>query len=291
VEDNFFIAIRNSKMSSRFWGQKSFVVITGASLGIGRGISIEFAKNVGPGSVFLIIARNEANLNETKSLMEKVAPEVKVRTGSLDLSKPNEGDFLKAIENTATVNGNDPSAFQHAILVHNAASIGDVKLLLSQYENLEYLQKYYNLNVISTILLNSFFLKVFNDSSKQRSIIQVTSLASKMPVKSLGMYGSAKAARNMMMSMLAMEEQNLRTLSWAPGVVATDMYSECERSIDPDVVNLFLSMKERGNLITAEMSASKLVKVLEDGNFENGSYVDCYELIEQYHPVFKGVKV
>ncbi|CAG7726045.1 unnamed protein product [Allacma fusca] len=240
-------------------------------------------------AVFLIIARNQANLNETKSLMEKVAPEVQVQTASLDLSNPNEGDFLKAIQSAATVNGNDSSAFQHAILVHNAASIGDVKLLLSQYDNLEYLQKYYNLNVISTVLLNSFFLKVFHDSSKQRSIIQVTSLVSKVPVKTLGIYASAKAGRNVLMRVLAMEEKNLTTLSWAPGVVSTDMYSECERSFDQDVVNFFLSMRELGNLVTAEMSASKLVKVLQDGSFENGSFVDYYELPEQYHPTLKDV--
>ena len=57
------------------------------------------------------------------------------------------------------------------------------------------MQDYYNLNIVSVMILNSIVLKKFKDV-KNKYVINVSSLAALQPFETWGFYCSGKAARD-----------------------------------------------------------------------------------------------
>lgn len=74
-------------MPGKFWGQRTFCVVTGASQGIGRSFSVEFARNFAPGSHLVLLARSEDGLKKTEALIVAANPHVtvQVKINSIDL--------------------------------------------------------------------------------------------------------------------------------------------------------------------------------------------------------------
>lgn len=145
-----------------YWGQKTFCLVTGASRGIGAAIAVEFAKKVGPDSAFLLVARSLSDLEATKAAVLKDSdspPSVFLWEMDLGGIGNRVEDYKACVEST----GLDPSTFDHSILVHNAGSIGNPSLRVTQMEDVEELQAYWNFNLTSPIILTSQFFKLFND--------------------------------------------------------------------------------------------------------------------------------
>lgn len=71
-------------MSSPLLSGKVFLLVTGASRGIGKQIAESFSSLLGDGSVVLLLARNESGL---KKAAGKIPKQIKVHTESVDLSK------------------------------------------------------------------------------------------------------------------------------------------------------------------------------------------------------------
>lgn len=77
-------------MSVEALSGKVFLLITGASRGIGRQIAITFSSLLQEGSHILLVARDLKALQEVaKSIPDKVT----VETVSMDLSKSTKDDF------------------------------------------------------------------------------------------------------------------------------------------------------------------------------------------------------
>lgn len=265
--------------NQEFWGQKSFVLITGASRGFGRTMAIEFSKKVAPGSVFLLVARTADALEETKRSVLEVSPNVEVVTKSVDLGKPDKAAYLDLIQSTVTANGRQPSDFDHAILVHNAGSLGNLSLRVSQFEDLQEIQDYYSFNLFSLILLNSQFLRVFNDAEKQRSVIQISSLGAIQPFKTWAYYCSGKAARDMLMKNLATEDPSINVLNYAPGPLDTEMVAEAAQNTgDAETRKFFIDGRSQKTLLTTEQTTKKLVKILGEKKHTKGEHVDYYDI-------------
>ena len=265
-----------------FWNQKSFVLITGSSRGLGRAIAIEFSKHVAPGSVFLLVARTAEALEETKAKILEVAPAVEVITRPLDLAKPDREVYHELLISATTTNGRSASQFDHAILVHNAASLGDLSLKVSQIEDVSELSTYYSTNVFSMVVLNTQFFKVFKDVSKQRSIIHITSKGALQPFKTWGYYCAGKAARNMLMRSVSIEDPSISVLNYAPGHFESAIYEEAaQKTGDDETRQTFITDKEQGRIITAEQSAQKLVRILRGKGYTKGEYVEYYEIPDE----------
>lgn len=77
-------------MSIEVLSGKVFLVITGASRGIGRQIAITFGSLLQKGSHILLLARNLNNLQE---IAKNISSNVSVHTVSMDLSKATKTDF------------------------------------------------------------------------------------------------------------------------------------------------------------------------------------------------------
>lgn len=162
--------------------------------------------------------------------------------------------------------------------VHNAGSLGRTDQNVGEWENLEELQGYFTLNVFSMILLNSQFFKIFNDASKQRSVVQITSLSAIQPFKTWGFYCAGKATRDMLMKSLALES-GIQVLSWAPGPVDTEMYDQaCKATGDPELNQAFNENRANGQILTPEQTIKKLIGVLGEKKYVNGEHVDYYDI-------------
>lgn len=61
-----------------FWNRRTFLLITGASRGIGKNLAIEFSRYLAPQSTILLMARALPKLEETKQEILKIAPSLNV---------------------------------------------------------------------------------------------------------------------------------------------------------------------------------------------------------------------
>lgn len=175
------------------FGSRTFCIVTGASRGLGREICLQFAKNVGDDSVFLLLSRDICGLNKTKELMMTTAScaNLSVQTKLVDLETCEPEIFVEIIAESLAESDRKAGQFQNAVLVHNAGSLGDISKYVSQFEDIKELEKYYKLNVFSFIALNSKFLKCFKEEeSCKRTIVNISSLAAVAPINGLGLYCS-----------------------------------------------------------------------------------------------------
>lgn len=88
-------------------------------------------------------------------------------------------------------------------MIQNAGSVGDLSKNTAEMIDMDYWKNYYALNVFSTAILNSVFMKLFDDSvGVKKLVINISSLMGIKPFKSMGYYGSGKAAREMYFKVL-----------------------------------------------------------------------------------------
>lgn len=271
--------IKMADLKARFWGQKTYCLITGASKGIGRELAIEFSRAFAVNSVVVLLARSESGLAETRNLVINANANVKVKIYPTDLSKSDPELFLSMIQTSLRESGCSAGDFDLSLIVHNAGSVGDVSEGTSDMCDPEKWQQYFSLNLFSVACLNSQFLKVFPEgSAKQRTIVNVTSLCAIKPFKSMGYYCTGKASREMFFRVLAEENPTIDVLNYAPGPVDTDMVSEVISSTgDADIKSMFVNLKKTGTILTVDQTTRKIMEVLESGKFESGQHVDYYD--------------
>ncbi len=144
-----------------FWHRSTFLIVTGASQGIGKNLAIEFSRLVDPKSTILLIARSLPNLEDTKKKILKInsALDVKVNTfkifkrifscklfyrifncnhsqvQSVDLSKPDSQLYRNLLQSAAAKN-----RYELYLLVHNAASM-IVDIPASKMEDTQLIEK------------------------------------------------------------------------------------------------------------------------------------------------------
>jgi len=100
--------------------ERTFALITGASRGFGRAVSLELAKSAGDKSVFLLLARDGKALESTAAAVKGVNGEIICVLSLLDNAKASSDDFKAAISSAVP----SQAHFHRAIVIHNAGSIG-----------------------------------------------------------------------------------------------------------------------------------------------------------------------
>lgn len=258
------------------FSKKLIVFITGASKGIGRSIAVEISRNLEQNSVLVLIARSEKGLEETKAQVMEIDKSITVLTYTLDLSKPNLGNYNDMFQHV--LKSIDRTGIEFGLIFHNAGHVGTLKATTGLTE-LEVWQEYYNLNMFSVVLLNSAFIKNIRPIAPQLVSINITSLCGRVPFTNMSMYGSAKAARDLFFKVLAIEEPGVIVLNYSPGPVDTDMYSDVIVTAESEELKKMFKENKESQILTPAQTVSKLLEILEKGSFKNGDTIDYYDKV------------
>lgn len=165
---------------------KRLVVITGASRGIGSGISVEANNKFNKDTVFLLVARDEKKLNEIKDQLVKVSPENKFITLKFDFAKKitiNENAEL--LKNALAEI--DFSKLEEVYVIYNHGTLvtGKIETVIEEINREEFLQ----INVFGIWVLLTAFMKLFPLSQfKKQYHINVSSDSARFPSEGLSLY-------------------------------------------------------------------------------------------------------
>uniref|UniRef100_A0A673FV63 Sepiapterin reductase b n=1 Tax=Sinocyclocheilus rhinocerous TaxID=307959 RepID=A0A673FV63_9TELE len=143
------------------------------------------------------------------------------------------------------------------------ASLGDVSSFALTFTDPVEVNRYLSLNVSGALSLTAGVLQALpRRLGLRRSVVNISSLCALKPFPSWVLYCTGKAARDMMLRVLAEEEPDVRVLSYAPGPLDTDMQLQARRSSgDLQLRRSFSSMFSEGQLLSCEESGAKLMKL------------------------------
>jgi len=188
-----------------------WIVVTGASSGLGEALAIKLASN--EGANLIISARRKERLNSLKSRIESEFNR-EVIVISSDLSDPASvknffNESIKQKDVFAIINNAGMTDF-------NPADIKD-------YEKYE---KIIEVNLKSLMRLSLMFLDYFKKKG-EGAILNITSMGAFFPLVYQGAYTASKHGAQVFTEILSKENSgnNITISSFAPGGIATEMLS------------------------------------------------------------------
>ncbi|XP_014218771.1 sepiapterin reductase-like [Copidosoma floridanum] len=264
-------------MTGKIFKGKVFLLVTGASQGIGRKIAEVLGSTLESGSLVLLLARNAENLKGTADNMPKT---LAVEYRSVDLSKATAEELRSIIDGALVKDSGADAAskFDEIVVVHNVGSIGDVTKFAVDMTDFDYWRQYYDLNVFSPAVLNGVFMNVFKGKNIKRHVINITSACGIQPFNSMGYYCSGKAAREMYFKVFAKENPDVNVLNYSPGPVDTEMLDTVtDNIVDPTTKEIFKDLKENERVLTTDQTVKKFLDILSSKKYESGDHVDYYD--------------
>ena len=144
------------KMAKKWNEGKSFLLVTGASRGLGQAFSISLGSNLGQGSTIYLTARSEQALIQTRDEILSKNSNVEVKYFIIDHGSAEKESYVNMLNKIKSED------FDSSIIVHNAGTVGKQGQMVREYDDTSELQNYYNLNLFSVAILNSIFMKTFS---------------------------------------------------------------------------------------------------------------------------------
>lgn len=188
-----------------------WVVVTGASSGLGEAIAIELAKSEEANLV--ITARRVERLANLKERIENEFKREVIIIGS-DLSDPSSAKnlFDQSIKNKEIFG-----------LINNA---GMTDFNPADIKDFEKYEKIIEVNLMSLMRLSLMFLDYFNRKG-EGAILNITSMGAFFPLVYQGAYAASKHAAQVFTEIIRTENKNRNVTisSFAPGGIATEMLS------------------------------------------------------------------
>jgi NAD(P)-dependent dehydrogenase (short-subunit alcohol dehydrogenase family) len=205
--------------------QGKHVLITGASQGLGRQLSIEFARE--GATALSIVARRRDKLEEVRERVREVAPTTRVLPINADLQRQEEIERVIATTLTEFDGRLD-------VLVNNASAIGPTPLPYLLDYPLEDFRSVLDTNLIAPFILIKKALPAMVEHGG--SIINVTSDAGQTGYPGWGAYGISKFGLEGMSQTWAAEldESGVRINVVDPGEMNTAMHRAAEPEEDPN---------------------------------------------------------
>src|SRR5262245_2714411 len=215
-----------------------YILITGASRGLGRQLAIDYAREGAKG--ISITARNREALHDLQEKIRLVTPETRVITIAADLNR--QEDIERVVATTfAEFDG------RLDILVNNASTLGPTPMPYLLDYPLEDFRRVLGVNLIAPYL----FIKKVLPAMIERggAIINVTSDAGRVGYPGWGAYGISKFGIEGMSETWAAELEGTGVrVNWVdPGSMNTAMHRLAEPEEDPsqwadpaDVTEVFI---------------------------------------------------
>ncbi|MBD1385997.1 SDR family oxidoreductase [Mucilaginibacter rigui] len=224
--------------------QTKNALITGATKGIGRAVSIAFAKQ---GINLSICSRNEQELSDFKQELHKINPQITVVTLLADCSKRDE------VINFAAFTEKKLGFVD--IIVNNVGMYKHVSILNDSGDSF---QKQIDTNLMPSYELYRFFGKSMVSVGKGH-IFNICSVAALNPIAEAGVYSVTKYALlglNKVMR-LEMQGQGVKVTAIIPGSTLTDSWKGIE--------------VDKNTMVLPEDVASAITNIL---NMSAGANVD-----------------
>ena len=213
-----------------------WILITGASKGLGREMAILFAE---AGGNLILTARSAELLEELKTSIVAGGAECITVVGDL-----RDGAILESIKSLCIDKQLD-------ILVNNA---GIVDITPLEGVSDERVDELIELNLVIPIKLTKGVIEMFK-TRKRGVIVNVNSAGGKKPVPDHTIYCASKYGFNGFAEALKLEIKGLgiRIISVCPGKMATELFNAAGRTMDTDA---FIEPREvaQGVLYMLEMS-------------------------------------
>jgi benzil reductase ((S)-benzoin forming) len=225
-------------------------LVTGASKGIGRALSVLMAKE---GIRVVLLSRESPELLEATSMVQHHAP--KSFSVECDLADPT------SIQSAASTILDEVGELSG--IVHNAGDIRPIEPLL-EAKSVDW-SRAIQVNLLGVQQLTSAISQLLCGASHTR-ITTISSGASLRPLPSWSAYCVAKAGLDMWARCLAEEgrQQNISAISIAPGIVDTDM-QQTIRASSPENFPLrstFVDYHANGDLTKPIDVALKLLPLI-----------------------------
>lgn len=204
--------------------ENKVAVITGGSKGIGAAMAMHFAEE-GAKVVINYASSREAADKVMKTITDNGGIAISVQG---DISK--EADVIQLFEQTRNVFGTLD------ILVNNAAH---QQYLPIEQVSVENFHKHFDTNVLGAALAIQKSLPLFSD--KGGSIINISSVAGKLPMAGVLLYSASKAALNAITISLSKElgAKNIRVNSIMPGATETEGAANAGVTAGSDAEKMF----------------------------------------------------
>lgn len=187
--------------------RKQFVLVTGATSGIGKEIAIQlsYASNV------VLHGRSLEKINDTEKLC---FPKGEVLKWVCDLEKIDEVE--NSLLSFLSINNIEITRFVHCA--------GIMKMIPLKMSTLNILQETFNVNVFAPNFICKVLINKKANSSALNSAVFISSNISNYGAKAMSSYGASKSAIDGLMRSLAVElAPKVRINSVLPGAVETEM--------------------------------------------------------------------
>jgi len=271
------------------------VIITGASKGFGRSISEQLAQLSLSPTHFRLVGRDAEGL---KAARDTIARGRTVETTVIEEIEVDLSDIanLKGAADRMFAAPQSEHTYFKVCFLNNHGSLGPLAPIgCYEGDTLGEMSLAFNVNVASCCFLTSDLMQRCQAGGEYATlgirkvlIVNVSSLAAIQPFGSWGIYCAGKAAREMFHRCLA-EEVNkrgsdafpiIRILNYAPGPLDTNMQREIREgvAVDKDTQKYYSELKEQGKLVSPDVSASTLIKLLLFEKFDNGAHIDFYDV-------------
>ena len=161
----------------------------------------------------VLLGRTEKDLETAKSEIESSSPGISVHIVLADLQ---DLSTLHAIfAKCSKVASDSTKKHEQYMIIHSAGTLCDITKPMIEQTDPMALQEQMALNFTSMSILTSLFLSHF--TTGERLVINVSSLLAKVYWVSYAMYSATRAARNALIGVLAIENPNVRFLTYTPG--------------------------------------------------------------------------
>ncbi len=186
-----------------------WVLVTGASSGLGRALAIELALK--EGSNLVISARRQERLIELQGIIKSESGREVIAVKS-DLSDP------KSVKNLFSTSTENRKLFA---VINNAGVTDFAPTDISRIENYN---RIIEVNFKALMTLSLTFLQYFNKQG-EGAILNITSMGGLFPLVYQNIYSASKHAAQVFTEILSAENENKNIIisSFAPGGIVTEM--------------------------------------------------------------------
>lgn len=231
------------------YGANSYVLITGSSDGLGKGLAKTFAKL---GFNIILVARNLAKLEAVKAELIKMVPLCQVEIYICDFSKSFSPQFYQNLFDFS-------SNFDVSIVVNNVGTVypGKNNIMTIQNKSPEILLEVMATNMLPQALIRFYYeKKLIEDSHKKPfAFLDVSSISSLWHCFTLDVYGATKTFNYYFCTSRGhcLKPKGIDNLCYRAGAIDTIIMQKAE----------FFKKLSKGKLaLSSDQAANSIVKAI-----------------------------